>query len=168
MFTKILVAVSASSPDSVLASAIDVARKYDARIVALHVVDPTPCVVGSVDYDFGAVIEAMEAHGREIVTHVKNVLDDHARPAETRMVMLPITGSTIGRVIASCAEESGCDLILLGERESGWWRWLSEDVAADVRRGTGTPIQIVSSKVADGSSRRAGTFWTDAPAAGAR
>jgi nucleotide-binding universal stress UspA family protein len=166
MFTKILVAVSASSPDSVLASAIDVARKYDARIFALHVVDRTPCIAGSVDYDFGVVAEAMEAHGREIVTHVKNVLDDPARPAETRMVMLPITGSTIGRVIASFAEESGCDLILLGERKSGWLRWLSEDVAANVRRGTGMPVQIVSGKVAGGSSRRAGALWTDA--AGAR
>ena len=168
MFTKILVAVSASSPDSVLASAIEVARKYDARIFALHVVDPTPCFAGLADYDFGLMVEAMETHGREIVTRVTNVLDEHARPAETRMVTLPISGLTIGCAIASFAEESGADLILLGERKSGWWCWLSEDVAADVRRRTGTPIQIVSGNIAGGSSRRADALWTDAPAAGTR
>ena len=168
MFTKILIAVSATSPDSVLASAVEVARKYDARILALHVVDPTPCFVGPADYNVGLIVEAMEAHGREIVTRVTNVLDDHAVPVETRIVTLPMSGLTIGCAIAAFAEESGADLILLGERKSGWWSWLSEDVAADVRRRTGTPIQIVSSKFSGSSSRRAGTRWTDAPTTGAR
>ncbi|SDG23502.1 universal stress protein [Paraburkholderia phenazinium] len=168
MFTKILVAVSANSPDSVLASAIELAQKYDARVFALHVVDPTPGYAGPADYNFGLIVEAMEAHGREIVTRVTNVLDDHARSAETRMVTLPMSGFTIGYAIAAFAEESGADLILLGQRKSGWWRWLNEDVATDVRRRTGTPIQIVSGKIADGSSRRTENLWADVPATGAR
>jgi nucleotide-binding universal stress UspA family protein len=168
MFTKILVAVDAGSTDTVLASAIEAARKYDARILVLHVVDPTPCLVGPVDYDLGLIVEAMEAHGRELVTHVTNVLDEHACAAETRMVTLPMSGSTIGRVIATIASESDADLILLGERKSAWWRWLNEDVASEVRRHTGTPIQIVSGQVTGGPAHRARTRWTDAPAAGAR
>ncbi len=154
MFTKILVAVSASSVDTVLGSAIKIAQKYDARIFALHVVDPTPCLMGPIDYDFGLVFEAMEAHGREIVTRMTDVLDDHSRLAETRTVTLPISGLSVGRAIASAADTSGADLILLGERKSGWWRWLSEDVASEVRRYTNTPIQIVSGKVSAGSTRR--------------
>jgi nucleotide-binding universal stress UspA family protein len=168
MFTKILVAVNPSSTDTVLASAIEVARKYDARILALHVVDPTPCLIGPVDYDVGLIVEAMEAHGRELVTHVANVLDDHACAADTRMVTLPLSGSTIGRVIATLASESDVDLILLGERKSAWWRWLNEDVASEVRRRTSTPIQIVPGKVTGGPAHRARTRWTDARAAGAR
>ncbi len=168
MFKKILVAVSASSPDSVLISAIEVAQKYDAHIFALHVVDPTPGFVGPADYNFGLVVEAMEAHGRGIVTHITNVLDDHDCPAETRMFTLPMSGLTTGCAIAAFAEQSGADLVLLGERNSTWWRCLGEDVAADVRRFTGMPIQIVPGKSAGGSPRLVRTRWTDAPAAGAR
>ena len=81
MFTKILVAVSANSIDTVLGSAMDTARKYDARILALHTVDPTPYLMGPIDYDFGLMIEAMEAHGREIVARMAQVLDNHSGPA---------------------------------------------------------------------------------------
>jgi len=168
MFTRILVAVSASSVDAVLESAIEIAQKYDARIFALHVVDPTPCLMGPIDYDFGLVVQALEAHGREIVTRMTDMLDDHSRPAETRMVTLPISGLSVGRAIASVADTSGADLILLGERKSGWWRWLSEDVASEARRHTNTPIQTVSVKVIDGTTRRAATRWIEAPAADAR
>lgn len=162
MFTKILVAVSANSSDTVLASAMEVARKYDARIFALHVVDPTPCFLGPLDSDVGLIVEAMEAHGRTIVTRMTNLLDDYAQPAETRMVTLPLSGVTIGSAIASFAKESGADLIVLGNRKSGWARWLSQDVAADVRRHSGTPIQIVPGKAAAGQTRRVGTRWADA------
>jgi nucleotide-binding universal stress UspA family protein len=165
MFTRILVAVSASSVDTVLESAIDIAKKYDAHISVLHVVDPAPCWMGPMDYDFGLAVQLLETHGREIVTQAANVLDDHSRPAETRMVTLPIAGQTVGQAIASAADTSGVDLILLGERKSGWWHWLSADVASEVRRHTNTPIQIVSGKVIGGSTRRAATRWAEASAA---
>ncbi|WP_370469760.1 universal stress protein [Caballeronia sp. SBC2] len=69
---------------------------------------------------------------------------------------------------ASAADASGADLILLGARKSGWLRWLSADVASEVRRHTNTPIQTVSGKVIGGSTRRAATRWAEAPAADAR
>jgi nucleotide-binding universal stress UspA family protein len=160
MFTKILVAVSASSVDTVLGSAIEIAKKYDARIFALHVVDTKPCLVGSIDYNYGLIVEAMEAHGREIVTRMTDVLDDHSRPAETRMVTLPLSGPSVGKAIASVADTSGADLILLGERKSSWWRWLSEDVASEVRCHTNTPIQTVSDKPINRSTRRTALLRT--------
>jgi nucleotide-binding universal stress UspA family protein len=126
MFTKILVAVSGSSVDTVLGSAIEIAQGYDAPIFALHVVDRTPCWMVPIDYDFGSVVEAMEAHGREVVSRMTDVLDNHSHPAETRMVTLPISGLSVSRAIASVADTTGANLILLGERKSGWWRWLSE------------------------------------------
>jgi nucleotide-binding universal stress UspA family protein len=85
MFSKILVAISASSADTVLASAIETARKYDAQIVVLHVVDPTPSYLGAADDNFGLIVEAMSAHGRKVVAHVRNVLDDQAPEAEVRI-----------------------------------------------------------------------------------
>ncbi|MFL9915427.1 universal stress protein [Paraburkholderia fungorum] len=116
MFAKILVAVSASSADTVLASAIEAARKYDAQIVALHVVDPTPCYLGPADCNFDLIVEAMKAHGRKVVAHVRNVLDSQAHTAEVHMATLPMSGMTMGRAIAIAADETGAELILLGER----------------------------------------------------
>ena len=168
MFTRILVAVSASSVDTILESAIEISQKYDARIFALHVVDPTPCWMGPLDYDFGLIVQALEAHGCEIVTRMADVLDGHSGLTETRMVTLPISGQSVGQAIASAAHSSGADLILLGERKSGWWRWMSEDVASEVRRHTNTPTQTVSATVIGGSTRRGTTRWTGAPAADAQ
>ncbi|MFB9127915.1 universal stress protein [Paraburkholderia dipogonis] len=144
MFTKILVAVSARPADTILASAIETARKYDAQIVALHVVDPTPCFIGAADCYVDLIVESMEQHGRQVVAHIMDVLDEQARSAEVRMVTLPISGMTIGRAIASVADETGADLILLGERNSSWWNWLNEDVAAEVARCSGRPVQIAA------------------------
>jgi nucleotide-binding universal stress UspA family protein len=168
MFTKILVAVSASSIDTVLGSAIETARKYDARILALHAVDPAPYLMSPIDYDFGLVVEAMEAHGCEIVARMAQVLDNHSGPAETRVVTLPMSGLPVGRAIASVANTWAADLIILGERNSSWLDWLSEDVALEVRRQANAPIQTVSTKVINVATRRDVTCWTKAPAVDAR
>ncbi|QIE30136.1 hypothetical protein SBC1_75390 (plasmid) [Caballeronia sp. SBC1] len=108
MFTRILVAVSASSVDTVLESAIEIAQKHDARIFALHLVDPTPWLMGPIDYDFGLVIQALEAQGLELVTRVTDVLDHHSRPAETSMVTLPRSAVSVGRAICLCRRRVGC------------------------------------------------------------
>ena len=168
MFTRILVAVSASSVDAVLESAIDIAKQYDARVFALHVVDPAPCWMGPMDYDFALAVQLLETHGREIVAQAASVLDDHSCPGETRMVTLPIAGQTLGQAIAYAAETSGADLILLGERKSAWWRLLSQDVASEVRRHTNTPVHLVSRKVVGNSTRRATPRWSEVAAADAR
>jgi nucleotide-binding universal stress UspA family protein len=166
MFKKILVAVSTSSADSVLAPAIEAARKYDAQVVALHVVDPSPSYIGGADCNFGLIVEAMEAHGHRVVTHVRSVLDTHALPAEVRMVTLPFSGMTVGSAIAAVAEETGADLILLGRRSASRWHWLSEDVAAEVMRHSSQPTQIVSDKPMANPARRGGRRWIDVTAAG--
>lgn len=147
MFKKILVAVSDNSAEAVLASAIEIARKYDAQIFALHVVDTTPTFIGAAEQDFSLLISAMEAAGRKSVERIEQMLTDRGHAAQVRMVTLPLCGWTVGRAIASHAQESGADLVLLGERKAGWSRWFSTDVAAEVRRQTSTPIQIVSREV---------------------
>jgi len=166
MFKKILVAVSTSSADTVLAPAIEAARKYDAHIVALHIVDPSPSYIGAADCNFGLIVDAMEAHGHRVVAHVRNVLDAHSRPSEVRMMTLPFAGMTIGKAIAGVADETGADLILLGERNASRLRWLSEDVAAEVMRRSTRPTQIVTHRSTVNPVRRAGTRWTDVTAAG--
>jgi nucleotide-binding universal stress UspA family protein len=168
MYTKILVAVSTSQDDILLASAIEMARKYDAQLCVLHVVDPSPCVLGTVDSDYGLIIEAMQAHGRDIVERVSRTLDEQSMQAETHMLTLPLAGSTIGEQIATFADEQDIDLIVLGKRKPGWWSWISEDVAASVQSHTTAPVQIVSGERAASSRHRAGLGWSTVASVRAR
>jgi nucleotide-binding universal stress UspA family protein len=168
MYTKILVAVSTSQDDTLLASAIETARKYDARLYALHVVDPTPCLLGPADSDYGLILEAMQAHGRDVVARVSQTLQEHPLQAEAHMLTRPFAGSTVGHQIAAFGEEQGVDLILLGKRKAGWWRWLSEDVASSVQRHAETPVQIVSATRARDTLYQVGSRWSTAPAVRAR
>jgi nucleotide-binding universal stress UspA family protein len=153
MFTKILVAVSARSADTVLASAIEAARKYDTQIVALHVIDPRPCYLRGVDCNYGLIVDAMKAHGRKVITHIRNVLANQVRPADVRMLTLPTSGMTMGRAIAGMADETGADLILLGQRGTFRWRWLDEDVAMEVMRCSSKPVQIAAASPASKAGR---------------
>jgi nucleotide-binding universal stress UspA family protein len=144
MSRTILVAVGPKSPESVLTSAIDLAKQYEAVILALHIVDTRPVYLGPYDHSCGSVIEAMQDYGRKALTQIEDVLRNNAASAEARMVTLPMAGSSIGNEIATLAEASGADLIVLGERQSTWWNWLSENVAREVQRHTSTPIHVVS------------------------
>lgn len=148
MLTKILVALSASSTDTVLDTAMEIAKEHQASIVALHVVDTVPCCVGTGDYHYGPAVEVMREHGNATLAHAREVLDSDATQTETQMLMLPVSGTTVGEAIAARAEASGATLIVLGERKQGWWRWLSEDVAKQVRRHTSTPVQVAGERSA--------------------
>ncbi len=165
MSTKILVAVSANSADTVLASAIELARRYDASIVALHVVDTRPVYLGACDYCYGPVVDALEQHGQDTVARIKEALADSHCEAETRLVTLPLVGMTVGAVIASLAQESAADMIVLGERSPGWWRCLSENVATEVRRHTATPMHLISSQPTKRPASHSGTRWSSAATA---
>jgi nucleotide-binding universal stress UspA family protein len=147
-FKHVLVAVSASSRDAVLASAIEVAREYDARVCALHVVDLRPCFIASIEYDFGLIVEALQAQGREIIAQSARVLNEAACSADTRLVALPNPGVMVGPTIAAVAKETGTDLIVLGKRKAGWGRWLSENVSSEVRRHTSVPILVAPDETA--------------------
>jgi nucleotide-binding universal stress UspA family protein len=157
MIRKILVAIDAASIDTVLSSAIDIARRHDATICAVHVVDPSRYFVAPLDHDCALLFDAMEKHGLATVAQIKDVLDGSACTGEAHMITLPVLGMTIGNAIASFAQESDVDLIVLGERKSGWWRLLDENVAMQVQRRSDKPIQIVSRGNAEDLNPYSGT-----------
>lgn len=154
MISKILVALSEHSAATMLPAAIDLARQHDARVIALHVVDPSPCFGAAEHYDCGVVFAALEAQGRRTTRHIADVLAAASCEAHTHMIMLPLAGMTTGRAIATLAEEHGADLILLGARKTHWPWWLREDVATDVRRATRTPIRFVQDISAEAGARK--------------
>ncbi|QGZ65126.1 universal stress protein [Paraburkholderia acidisoli] len=154
MISKILVALSDHSAPILLPAAIDLARQHQARVIALHVVDPSPCFGAAEHYDGGVVFEALEAQGRRTARHIADVLAAAACEAHTHMILLPLSGLTTGGAIGALAEEHGADLILLGARKTRWPWWLREDVAKDVRRATRTPLRFVPDAGAEGGARR--------------
>ncbi|WP_321936539.1 universal stress protein [Paraburkholderia sp. J8-2] len=144
MSKTIVVAISQNSSDAFLAAALDTARNCDAHIVAVHIVDLTPCFKGMGDHlDYGLIAGAMEEGGRETLARAMRILECNRHGAQARMVTSPMSGSTIGRQIAAVCDAAGAERVLLGIRKSGWWRFMNEDVAATVQRQTSTPVQIV-------------------------
>jgi nucleotide-binding universal stress UspA family protein len=143
MTKRILVALSESTPDITLESAIETTREHGAQLTVVHVVDPTPYFSIAADQMCGLIFDTLEARGRETANRISNALEKAGCPAETCVVMLSIGTSTVGHEIASFSNEIDADLIIVGSRKSRWPSWLSDDVAADIQRATTTPIQIV-------------------------
>ncbi|QGZ59686.1 universal stress protein [Paraburkholderia acidiphila] len=144
MSRTIVVAISQNSTDAFLASALDTARRCDAHILAVHIVDLTPCLTGMGEHlDYGMIAGAMEESGRETLARAMRILEGNQRGAQARMLTSPLSGSTIGRQIAAVCDAAGAERVLLGVRKPGWWRFMNEDVAATVQRQTSTSVQIV-------------------------
>jgi nucleotide-binding universal stress UspA family protein len=167
MFKHVLVAVNAISGCSPLASAIDVVLEYNARISALHVVDPTPCFVSASEYDISMIVETLQAQGRDIVAQCARLLGEAGCCGDARMITLPMAGFTVGRTIAAVADDASADLIVLGQGESAWSRCLRENVTSEVRRHTSAPLQIASAALTVRPTRRADARWIRTAAAGA-
>lgn len=144
MSTSIVVGISENSTMSIFSKALDIARSRDARIIVVHVFDcPIPCRA-RLDYcNWESMIAAERARGRMTLERALARFDNGVPAVEGRMLMRGATGSTVGRDIASICEASDAGLVILGSRRQGWWRFLDEDVARNVRRHTSTPVQIV-------------------------
>ena len=144
MFTKILVPISANSLETLLPQAIETAQQHNAGIVALHVMDyPVPYLATPVDCDLGMVYKALDEHAQMIVSRAEAMLSDYSGHAEASMLRVPAAGVTVGQAIASYAAQSRVDLIVVGERQTAWWKFMDEDVAAILQRRCNVPIQIM-------------------------
>ncbi len=148
MSKTIVVAINHNFTDAFLAAALETARERDARIAAVHVIDLTHCYAGVGDCNYGLVVGAMLAYGRAALDRAMTTLDRNARGADAHLLTLPVSGSRIGRQIASVCTATNAERVLLGARKHAWWRVVSEDVATTLRRATSTPIQIVDERPA--------------------
>lgn len=166
MFKHVFVAVSANSGCSPLESAIDLALEYNARVSALHVVDPTPCFVSAREYDISMIMEALQGQGHDIVAQCARLLDEAGCRGDARMITLPMSRVTVGRTIAAIADDASADLIVLGQGKSAWSRWLRENVALEVRRHTSAPLLIASAALTVRPTRRGDARWIRTAAAG--
>lgn len=148
MSKTIVVAIDHNFTDAFLASALETARHCDARIAAVHVVDLTHCYAGVGDCNYGLVVGAMLAYGRAALARAMTTLNRNERGADAHLLTLPVSGSRIGRQIASVCDATNAERVLLGARKHAWWHIVSEDVATSLRKATCTTIQIVDERPA--------------------
>ncbi|WP_243048218.1 universal stress protein [Dyella sp. RRB7] len=144
MFKHILVAVSHNADCAALREAMALARKHDAQITALHIVDWIPRYVTADIADFGIMLDHLEKQGREIVDQVAALLEKAGCRGSAKMMTLAAGDFTIGKAIADIALDIDADLIVVGKATSGWWRWFEEDVSSETRRCAAVPVFMSS------------------------
>jgi universal stress protein A len=111
-YRRILVAVDLSAEsDVVVAKALDVARRYGATLMVLHVVEYVP-----VEPMGEALLPSMQIEeelARGAQTRLDALAERHGIPPGERMLR---TGSTKAEILRA-AKEANVDLIVLGSRE---------------------------------------------------
>jgi nucleotide-binding universal stress UspA family protein len=148
MYKHILVAVGSNPNFTTLHSAIDMARENGARLTAVHVIDTAPHVTLMADLSIGAAIDAFETHARSIVEQCNRILEESGCPGEAQMWATPLSGSTIGHVIAAAAHELGADLIMVSSVNPGWLRIYAQNVPKDVMRYSTLPVLVMTPQCA--------------------
>lgn len=138
---KILVPLDGSSEsEAVLPLAGLLAERWQAEILALHVVDPT---LGMLDPLSSPLFES---HRLRVVHDGRRYLDGLSqRHAEIPMQRLCHCGHPMAS-IEEVARNQTCDLVLMATHgHSGWLRWLCGSVAESVARHAPCPTMLVRS-----------------------
>ena len=134
--SKVLVAYDGSAPSR---KALDLARsigEQDAgvELVLVHVVKL---------YSSGAASVAMDtvfmADAEPVREELQQVADALRNPASVRL----LKGSSPADLIVRCAEDEGCDLIVMGSRGLGALRGILGSVSSYVLRNADVPVLIV-------------------------
>ena len=123
---KILYATDLSKNSSyAFLYATDLARRYDATILILHVVQSFPVYI---DPYVGIPVHVEQKEQREIVEEIKKYLQEFCRKAEAQIG--PPCVSLVTKIlvprghppeeILNAADEEGCDAIVLGTHGKGF------------------------------------------------
>jgi nucleotide-binding universal stress UspA family protein len=147
---KILYATDLSENSSyAFLYAIDVAKKYGARIVILHAIEPVPAYVEV----YGALTEEFrkEQH-EEIIESMKNSLQVFCKKAETQIgspcvelvskILVPVGHPP--EAILNAADKEGCDAIVIGTHGKGFLsHTFLGSVSSAVLHRTRKPVFII-------------------------
>jgi nucleotide-binding universal stress UspA family protein len=122
MYKHILVAIGPSLSESALTAAIARARECNARLSALHIVDPAPWwAVVTAESSSADTLAVIDDHARAVMRYCAAQIERAGIDGSTRSMTLPPSGVGLGEAIANAAAECGADLIVLGgEAQTGW------------------------------------------------
>jgi nucleotide-binding universal stress UspA family protein len=147
---KILYATDLSKNSSyAFTYATDLARRYDAKIVILHVVESLPPYINVYS---GILVDIKEKGQGEIVEEIKGHLQEFCRNAEAQLG--PPCVELVSRVlvrrghppeeILTAAEEEDCDVIVLGTHGRGFLAHaFLGSVSSAVLHHTRKPVLII-------------------------
>ncbi|SIT50555.1 UspA domain protein [Paraburkholderia piptadeniae] len=168
MIRHILVAVSASTNDAVLKTAIDKTRDTGARLTAVYVVDTMPwwAMMGA---EHGCIDTPQMVHELERVVERRcnDTFDCEAWDIQTRAITVPLRGHSVGREIANLAVQLGADLIVVGAGRGSKWKFWEERMSDVIGRCTRRTVLIATDPQPSGREHDCATARADARRAGA-
>ncbi|HSB05666.1 MAG TPA: universal stress protein, partial [Thermodesulfobacteriota bacterium] len=124
---KILYATDLSKNSSyAFYHAINIARRFDARIIILHAIEPIPIYIEAYA---ASVAEKIEKEDRQkTIDHIQRLLQEFCKKAEAQMgsPCLLLVSKTLVRIgypveeILKAADEEECEIIVLGTHGKGF------------------------------------------------
>ena len=137
--SKVLVAYDGSASSR---KALDLARSIgeqdaDVELVLVHVVKLYSSGAAGVGMDTVFVADA-----EPVREELQQVADALRNPASVRL----LKGSSPADLIVRCAEDEGCDLIVMGSRGLGALRGILGSVSSHVLREAAVPVLIVKQR----------------------
>jgi nucleotide-binding universal stress UspA family protein len=151
---KILYATDLSKNSSyAFLYATDLARKYDAKIIILHAIQPIPSFIY---YEGGLGIDVLKKSKKEEqkmnVEEIKGLLEGFCKKAEAQIgtpcvelvskILVPL-GHPVEEILKA-ADEEGCEAIVLGTHGKGFLKQtFLGSVAGSVLERTRKPVFII-------------------------
>jgi nucleotide-binding universal stress UspA family protein len=149
-FKKILYATDLSRNSSyAFLYAIDMAKKHDAKIVILHVIEPIPAYA---EVYVGMTDEIRKKQHEEIIESMKKHLQGFCKKAESQIgppcvelvskILVPLGHPP--EEILNAADEEGCDAIVIGTHGKGFLaHTFLGSVSSAVLHRTRKPVFII-------------------------
>jgi nucleotide-binding universal stress UspA family protein len=141
-FSKILVAVDGSQASMDAADqAIEMARKYNSELIALHVILSDTTIFGTNPPQH---IDEIKQQAQQYLDKIKQKLPNQHDNNKIQMRTELISSATAVAGIVGFAEKENVDLIVIGTRgRSGFKRLLLGSVASGVVNYAHCPVMIV-------------------------
>jgi nucleotide-binding universal stress UspA family protein len=141
-FSKILVAVDGSQASMDAADqAIEMARKYNSELIALHVILSDTTIFGTNPPQH---IDEIKQQAQQYLDKIKQKLPNQHDDNKIQMRTELISSATAVAGIVGFAEKENVDLIVIGTRgRSGFKRLLLGSVASGVVNYAHCPVMIV-------------------------
>lgn len=141
-FSKILVAVDGSQASMDAADqAIEIARKYNSELIALHVILSDTTIFGT---NLPQHIDEIKQQAQQYLDKIKQKMPNQHDNNKIQMRTELISSETAVGGIVSFAEKENIDLIVIGTRgRSGFKKLLLGSVASGVVNYAHCPVMVV-------------------------
>jgi nucleotide-binding universal stress UspA family protein len=155
MYARILAPIDGSATSShAFDEALKVARANDAILQPLYVVDPQPLAYDTTATFYSDMRDALLEEGRRLTAQAAERMTREGVKGTPRISEVELTGDDIAQRIATCAEEFGADLVVMGTHgRRGWKRLMLGSVAERFMRLARVPVMLVPGREAEARAK---------------